>query len=331
MRHLSELYPDLPPILVNRASMRVIDGMHRVAAASLIGHDTVLVTFFDGDEEESFLRAIADNVTRGLPLTVADRKAAALRILGSHPELSDRSVATRVGLDAKTVAAARRSTRDFPQPNSRLGTDGKLHPLDRTAERIRAAELMTAQPGLPLRTIVEQTGLSLGTAHDVRQRLRRGESPVPDSRRRNEVAPEGHPHSLQPLSPPLGPPTATDTSRPGPEVPRPGAGGRGQHVRRSVETLHRLAGDPSMRHTEAGRRMLHWLHTRAVLDDDWRLHIDAVPTHRTATIAEIALQCSRSWKRFADELTGRKFTKTSVPNETRKTSENRNHPPHLGS
>ncbi|NJP69028.1 ParB N-terminal domain-containing protein, partial [Streptomyces sp. ventii] len=217
VRHLADIHRSLPPILVNRATMRVVDGMHRIAAATLLGHEVIAARFFDGDEEESFLRSVSDNVARGLPLTVADRKSAALRILRARPELSDRTVAGRVGLDAKTVAATRRSAEEPPRSNSRLGADGRVHPMDRTAERMRAAELMLTQPGLPLRAVVEQTGLSLGTAHDVRKRLLRGESPVPGADRR----PGGSPRS--PAVPPPAPATGpVPTLRAGVPPPHPG-------------------------------------------------------------------------------------------------------------
>ncbi|MYV66897.1 ParB N-terminal domain-containing protein, partial [Streptomyces sp. SID2131] len=184
VRRLVGIYASLPPVLVHRGTLRVVDGMHRIAAAAHQGLTSVEVQYFDGADEEAFLRSVTANITHGLPLSVADRKAAAERILRSRPDLSDRSVASCTGLDAKTVATIRpRSTTDNPQPNIRIGADGRAHPLDRTAERLRAAELMTHRPDLPLRAIVKETGLSLGTAHDVRRRLQRGEAPVPEGRR----------------------------------------------------------------------------------------------------------------------------------------------------
>ncbi|WP_258037122.1 MULTISPECIES: ParB/RepB/Spo0J family partition protein [unclassified Streptomyces] len=326
VQDLAEILPTLPPILVNRATMRVVDGMHRVAAATLLGHDTVAARFFDGDPDESFLRSVVDNVTRGLPLSVADRKAAALRILKARPELSNRTIATQVGLDSKTIAAARRSAGESPQPNSRLGSDGRLHPLNRTSERIRAAELMSRQPYLPLRAVVEQTGLSLGTAHDVRKRLLRGESPVPGPRRRPDSddsagQPHGTPSPPSPdrqtpdstpngVGPPAGPaetpvPADPAAAAASPPLSTPAAI---RHHRTSAEALRRLAADPSIRHTEAGRRLLQWLHAHVLLDDSWQRHVDAVPAHRISTIADAALQCSRIWKRFAEELARRKFS-----------------------
>jgi len=46
---------DIPPIIVHRATMRVIDGMHRLRAASLGQQDMIAVRFFDGTAEEELL------------------------------------------------------------------------------------------------------------------------------------------------------------------------------------------------------------------------------------------------------------------------------------
>ncbi|MGW1777305.1 ParB/RepB/Spo0J family partition protein [Streptomyces sp. NPDC002104] len=309
VQRLAEIQASLPPILVHRPTMRIIDGSHRVAAAALRGLDSVDVHYFDGPEADSFLRSVSANVAHGLPLSTPERKAAAERILHSHADLSDRAVATHTGLDAKTVAAIRRSsTEDARQSNTRIGTDGKAHPLDRTAERIRAAELMTSRPDLPLRAIVKETGLSLGTAHDVRQRLLRGEAPIPSPRRGAAPAapargPAATARTHAPDAPdPVPGPVAVPARRPG---PAPAGAGR---TRTSLELLRGLTSDPSLRHSESGRQFLRWLHTHFVLDDAWRQQLGSVPPHSTATVAELALQCSHAWRRFAEELASRRLT-----------------------
>ncbi|WP_405540350.1 ParB N-terminal domain-containing protein [Streptomyces sp. NBC_00075] len=120
----------LPPILVHRGTMRVIDGMHRLAAAKLRGHETIQVQFFDGDPEEAFVKAVQANSAHGLPLTLADRKAAAHRILRSRTGWSDRRIASLVGLSPKTVGAIRGpSTEEFPQLTARVGRDGRVRRL----------------------------------------------------------------------------------------------------------------------------------------------------------------------------------------------------------
>ncbi|MEU8521281.1 ParB/RepB/Spo0J family partition protein [Streptomyces sp. NBC_01216] len=325
VRRLADTYASLPPILVHRPTMRVIDGSHRVAAAVLAGRDSVEAHYFDGPEEDAFLRSVSANTAHGLPLTVSDRKAAAARILRSHTDLSDRAVATYTGLDAKTVAAVRRSsTEDARRSNTRVGSDGKAHPLDRTTERLHAARLMASRPDLPLRAIVKETGLSLGTAHDVRQRLRRGESPVPDQRRGTVAARDG---ATAPAPPDAGAPAAATTARAsGPSAgsaarqPAVGASGR---TRTSLETLRNLAGDPSLRHSESGRHFLRWLHTHFLVDDSWRQQLDAVPPHCAATVAELALQCAQTWRRFAEDLSSRRLTDIAPSATARPASESR--------
>ncbi|GHG38711.1 ParB/RepB/Spo0J family partition protein [Streptomyces zaomyceticus] len=315
VRHLAGIYASLPPVLVHRTTLRVVDGMHRVAAAAHQGLTSVEVRYFDGADEEAFLRSVTANIAHGLPLSVADRKAAAGRILRSRPHLSDRSVASCTGLDSKTVAAIRpRSTADDPRSNIRIGADGRAHPLDRTAERLRAAELMTRHPDLPLRAIVKETGLSLGTAHDVRRRLLRGEAPVPEGRRTAAArrAAAGLAVSTAPTASELPARRTHAGHSPAPAPPAaatavaPAAGNGGS--RGSMELLRRLAGDPSLRHSESGRHFLRWLHTHVMVDEAWRRQAAAVPPHCTDTVAELALQCSHAWKRFAEDLARRRLT-----------------------
>jgi ParB-like chromosome segregation protein Spo0J len=322
VQRLCEIYAALPSILVHRPTMRVIDGMHRMAAARQLGRDVIDVQYFDGAEEEIFLRSVAANIAHGLPLSGAERKAAAGRILASHPQLSDRAIASCAGLDAKTVATVRRSTGDSPHVNVRIGTDGKAHPLDRTAERLHAAELIASRPDLPLRAIVAETGLSLGTVHDVRQRLLRGETPVPAGRRTAE-----RPGSPAPLVTAAGQAPAPATVATPASGPPPGrrtdAPVQPSRTRASLETLRKLANDPSLRHSEAGRGFVRWVHTHFVSDDAWRQRADAIPPHCTDAVAELALQCSDTWKRFAEDLSRRRLNDRSPDVGMRASSESR--------
>ncbi|MGP4002856.1 hypothetical protein [Streptomyces sp. 8N706] len=73
--------------------MRVIDGMHRLLAAVVRGQETIDVEFFDGSAEDAFLRAVQGNLAHVLPLLLSDRRAAASRIIVSHPQMSDRAIA----------------------------------------------------------------------------------------------------------------------------------------------------------------------------------------------------------------------------------------------
>ena len=104
--------------------MRVIDGMHRLRAAQLRAAKKIEVKFFDGTDDLAFLLAVRANVAHGLPLSKADRVAAAARIIESRPQWSDRAIASAAGPSPSTVKAARkRSTDAGQQLNARLGRD----------------------------------------------------------------------------------------------------------------------------------------------------------------------------------------------------------------
>jgi ParB-like chromosome segregation protein Spo0J len=168
---LAETDAPLPPILVDRRTMRVIDGMHRLMAASLQGRETIDVEFFDGSEADVFLRAVQENIAHGLPLTQADRRAAAERIIATHPHMSDRAIGHVAGLAAKTVAGIRKRSTDHPaQSNTRVGRDGRVRPLDSSEARRRAAELLTSQPGSSLRDVARARTTRCGRRQPIRHR-----------------------------------------------------------------------------------------------------------------------------------------------------------------
>lgn len=129
-RLMAESGARLPPILVHRVTMRVIDGYHRLRAVQLRGGRAIAVCFFDGDEEQIFAQAVWANVAHGLPLTLADRSAAAERLVRAHAEWSDRRIAGQVGLSPKTVGAVRdRLSEEIPQSRVRVGRDGRARRL----------------------------------------------------------------------------------------------------------------------------------------------------------------------------------------------------------
>src|SRR5262249_40925371 len=161
----------LPPILLHRQTMQVIDGMHRLRAAILRGEEEIEAIFFEGSGEMAFVLAVEANIKHGLPLSLADRQAAARRILGSNPEWSDRAIGASTGLSAKTIAAIRRTTEDSPQLNSRIGRDGRVRPLDAADRRRRAVEVINSRPNTSLRQVAEAAGVSVGTVRDVRERM----------------------------------------------------------------------------------------------------------------------------------------------------------------
>jgi ParB-like chromosome segregation protein Spo0J len=277
---LAEAQTALPPILVDRRTMRVIDGLHRLRAAVTNGRETVDVEYFDGSAADAFLKAVEANVRHGLPLSRADRRAAAARIIASHPHMSDRRIAESAGLSAKAVAGIRqRSTDALPQSNMRLGRDDRLRPLDRMEGRRRAAELLTENPDVSLREAARRAGVSPATVHDVRKRLGRGDAPEPArSGPRGCEDPEG---SGKPARP---------KARQAADQPAP------------VLVLEKLLQDPSLRHHEQGRQLLRWLRHKAVGTQEWHAVLAAVPPHCTVLVAQLARQYAQEWWAFAQEL-----------------------------
>jgi ParB-like chromosome segregation protein Spo0J len=287
-RVLAGLDVELPPILVNRSTMQVIDGMHRLRAALENGRDRIHVEFFDGTDEEAFLLGVRANIAHGLPLTLADRRAAAKRILRSHPHLSDRSIAVTVGLAAKTVAAIRRRLSDDHQPTAaRVGRDGRVRPLDSTAGRRLAGAVVAARPNASLREIAREAGISVGTARDVRERIRAGEDPVPPPRQ--ATANEGQ---------------STSTGRLAGRILQ----STDEAGARSI--LHRLRRDPSLRYTEAGRSVLQWLDSHLLMPSEWESLFDDIPPHSAILVSKIARGSAVQWLRLADDLERKRSDET---------------------
>jgi ParB-like chromosome segregation protein Spo0J len=277
---LAEVEGPLPPILVDRRSMRVIDGNHRLKAAVLQGSATIDVVYFEGTEADAFLYAVQANVAHGLPLSLADRRAAALRITVSHPHMSDRLIAEAAGLGSTTVAAIRHSSAGMaPQPSARIGKDGKLRPLDGAEGRHRAAALMAEHPQNSLREVARSAGVSPATASDVRRRLERGEEPVPT----RPAADDG--------SPPRGP-AAIQMARRAQQATQPDP----------VAAIEKLLRDPSLRYRESGRQLLLLLQYNAVGVRKWADLIASAPPHCRPLVGQLAKQYAQMWAELAQEL-----------------------------
>ncbi|TDD38199.1 streptomycin biosynthesis protein [Actinomadura sp. KC06] len=287
IKRLVEIESALPPILVHRPTMRVIDGMHRLRAAKLKGEDAVRVEFFEGTGEAAFIEAVKSNVRHGLPLSMEERRAAAERIILSRQNMSDRAIAECTGLSAKTVSGIRaRLGRRSPEEATRIGKDGRRRPLSAAEGRRQAAEALAAEPDAPLTKIAKVAGVSVGTAHDVRQRLRRGEDPVA-SRDRRKSRPDG----------------ATPDDRDRPAEPVSGLRTVRRTDKNSVqERLRSLRKDPSLRFSESGRELLRWLHLQQQLRAHQSRVVENLPAHLLAVVADLAIQCSEMWRSLAREL-----------------------------
>jgi ParB-like chromosome segregation protein Spo0J len=200
---LAEVIDDVPPIVVHASTLRVVDGVHRVHAARALGRSTIRAVLFDGDESDAQIEAVRSNVAHGKPLSLAEREAAARRILALVPDWSDRRVAVVSGLSPKTVGRLRaRATVDSAQSRARVGRDGRLRPVDPSEVRRRVADVVRADPDASTRSIASRTGASQATVRDVRQRLSRGASELlgAGGRRRKRKQSDA-PSDVSPVSP----------------------------------------------------------------------------------------------------------------------------------
>jgi hypothetical protein len=111
VRALAEVanFSSLPPVLVQRDGLRVIDGTHRLAAARVRGEKFIRARIVNCTDEDAYLLAVTANTLHGLPLTRADSVLGARRILHCHPDWPDRVIASATGLSSMTVASLRQA------------------------------------------------------------------------------------------------------------------------------------------------------------------------------------------------------------------------------
>ncbi|MFA1538187.1 ParB/RepB/Spo0J family partition protein [Actinomadura monticuli] len=282
VRLLAESPSPLPPILVHRPSRRVIDGMHRLAAAKLRGDSEIEVIWYDGDERDAFALAVQSNVSHGLPLSLADRREAAIRIIHSHPDWSDRLIASIVNLAASTVGAIRlRSAAPTAPAHVRIGRDGRARSVDTGEARRLAGRLLQDNPKASLREIAKSTGLAPSTVLDVRKRLSDGRDPVPSRQGLREATANGH-------------------TRREPRTTAP-------PIRYSDYTtaLASLKRDPSLRYNDIGRMLVLWLRTGPV-DVPMRAKVvEQLPPHCLEVIRTLAHAHATAWQEFALQLENR--------------------------
>jgi ParB-like nuclease domain len=320
----------LPPIVVHRETMRVIDGMHRLRAAQKRGDQCIEARFFEGTEAEAFIGAVRANIDHGLPLTLADREAAATRIIVSHSHCSDRWIATVTGLAAGTVGAIRRQC-GGGEVSARIGRDGRVRPVNGDAGRRIACDAIKRNPDASLREIARLAGISPATVRDVRDRMRRGDDPISvrrSSRRRDERdRDERNRDDRNRDERDRDDRGQSGRGEAGWEETAPDQGGRDQAQRGPgswplaawdqqyraslgpprdpAALLQYLRKDPSLRFTESGRALLRWLETRASGPGQVQGLVNAAPVHCAYLVAELARSCAQEWLQLARELEDR--------------------------
>ena len=283
VRALAESGAVLPPIVAHLPSRKVVDGMHRLQAAMLRGETEISVRFFHGSESDVFLLSVTANSQHGLPLSQNDRLAAAEHIFTSHSEWSDRMVAIVVGLSGRKIAALRAKVANHvPQPASRIGRDGRSRPLDPSAGRARAAELVASRPDISLRQVAREAGIAPATAADVRDRVRRGEDPVPV-------------RAVQSKKPVAA--RRIDVSGTSPQEPLPN-----RSISELTPSFDQLCKDPSLRFTEAGRTLLRMFDSCQALVRADEAMKRRLPPHCLDSVAELSLAYAEVLQSFAAEL-----------------------------
>ncbi|MFK0113054.1 ParB N-terminal domain-containing protein [Streptomyces sp. NPDC091217] len=285
-RAVSAVLTELPPIIVHRTSMHVIDGLHRLRAAELREWEFIAAHLVDGEEIDTLILAVQTNLTGIRPLSPPDRKTAAARIISLRPDWSDRAIGSITDLSTKTVREVRRaqSTVAPSVPAERVGRDGRVRPVNPAERRRKAAELIRNAPDMPLRQIAKAVGISPETARSVRnQVLGSGTAPaVRGPTVRRPAARE-----------PAGPPPGAGIDAPDPGLPP---------TSRRGTALQRLTADPSLRYSETGRILLRMLKVHSITEEQWEAIIKGLPAHRRQLIANAALECARGWTRVAAEL-----------------------------
>lgn len=283
-RLLAQSPVSLPPIIAHKPSRRVIDGMHRLAAAKIRGDTEIQVRWYEGDERDAFAIAVQTNVAHGLPLSLADRRQAAARIMESHADWSNRMIAAIVNLSPSTVGSVRATLAVEHNSNARLSSDGRRRPVTTVEERRRAGELFRENPGISVREVARNTGLAPSTVLDVRNRILEGRDPVPEGQRRHGTG--ARRQRDEEVSA-----TNNDSVR-----------------RRDYRAiLQSAAKDPSLRYNDAGRMLLQWLHAGpAGADTDTRSRLmEQLPSHCVGLIVSLAREQAEAWQEFSCQLDSR--------------------------
>lgn len=285
VQHLLAAGGDVPPIIVHRETMQLIDGLHRYRAARMRGDACIPARFFAGGAADAFVLAVRANVTHGLPLSLADRRRAAARIITTHPNWSDRMIGSAAGLDPRTVADVRQAGGAVTEGQVRIGQDGRARPVDGAQGRIAASKLLTDNPGMSLRQIAREVGISPETVRDVRNRLQLGEDPVPSgsrSRKRGAVTRSMAKNST----------TTPCVAQPSPVSSRVAM----------MQAVQRLATDPALRFTDTGRALLRMLHVQMAGMEEWGRIGQNLPPHCGITVASLSREFAAMWHRIAEDV-----------------------------
>jgi ParB-like chromosome segregation protein Spo0J len=264
---LASRFDDCPPILVDQSTATVIDGAHRVLAAKMLGRETIFVRYFTGTREEAFVEAVKANVAHGKPLTLAEREAAAQKLLEMHDDWSDRLVAHICGLSDKTVGRLRKTSAEVPQSSARIGRDGRVRPIDTRVLRNEIATALRAKPDAKAADIARSMRTSPSTVRDVRKRLQSGDLPVRTERKVRAARPIPYRPSERGTS------AGVDWTSDRAILALPGGGG-----------------------------FADWLAQTRIRSTDWEPHVAQIPLGRIPQLIQEGKSRAAEWTNFANSL-----------------------------
>jgi hypothetical protein len=169
---LAEVLDRLPPVVVDKRTMKVIDGVHRVEASKRMGRTDIRAVLFSGSETDALVVAVQANIRHGKPLSRSERQAAAGTLLRRCPDRSDRWIANVCGLSHSTVARIRQAANALG-PGVRTGRDGRRRPVDPASGRAAIAKALAEEPASSFRRVAEAAGVAPSTVHRTVAAVRR--------------------------------------------------------------------------------------------------------------------------------------------------------------
>ena len=128
----AESWQRMPPVTVFEVEGQwlLADGLHRHAAAVLLGRKTMPAEIRVGAMADALDFVAGVNLFHGLPLTRTERRRAVDIKLRLHHDWSDRRLAEELGVSRELVSKTRRGLSEAGQiPNNpgRVGADGKVY------------------------------------------------------------------------------------------------------------------------------------------------------------------------------------------------------------
>jgi hypothetical protein len=140
--YFREVFDDLPPIVVEAGSNRLIDGWHRVEAALALGRELIAAEAILAPPDGILAASLGYAARTAKPLTRAERRRAIELLLREQPARSDRWLASIAGVSPASVASIRAELEFRGQVTAaeqRVGRDGRERSLPRREPRDESA------------------------------------------------------------------------------------------------------------------------------------------------------------------------------------------------